>query len=234
MASTNKTTNYNLSQFIGTDKPAWLSDYNQDMTKIDTGIKNAADTATGADGKADANTTSIGTLSNLTTTNKTDLVAAINEVDSNADTAQGSADAVGIVAQTNATDIAAINRYFAFTQFGTCPVTATGASKLSSDDDLRYASNADGTLGKIYGRIVLSTTSSTYTYSFPTPFRPDSAIDIDGVALAFDATNNLQTVQKLSLATNGTMTCTISGTASGRTIRILFPACTLFIEDFGD
>ena len=35
MSSTNKTTNYDLSQFVGSDKPAWLSDYNQDMSKID-------------------------------------------------------------------------------------------------------------------------------------------------------------------------------------------------------
>lgn len=48
MGATNHTTNYNLSQFVGTDKPAWLQDYNGDMTKIDAGIhqaKQAADTA---------------------------------------------------------------------------------------------------------------------------------------------------------------------------------------------
>lgn len=43
MASTNHTTNYSLSQFIGTDKPAWLGDYNQDMSKIDTAMKANAD-----------------------------------------------------------------------------------------------------------------------------------------------------------------------------------------------
>lgn len=43
MASTNQTTNYSLSQFIGTDKPAWLGDYNQDMSKIDTAMKANAD-----------------------------------------------------------------------------------------------------------------------------------------------------------------------------------------------
>ena len=43
MASTNKTPNYNLSQFIATDKPAWLTDVNGDMSKIDTAIKNVSD-----------------------------------------------------------------------------------------------------------------------------------------------------------------------------------------------
>lgn len=43
MASTNKTANYDLSQFVGTDHPTWLGDYNDDMTKIDAQLKRNAD-----------------------------------------------------------------------------------------------------------------------------------------------------------------------------------------------
>ena len=53
MAHTNSTTNYNLPQFISTDKPAWLSDVNGAMSDIDTAIHNAATDASTADGKAD-------------------------------------------------------------------------------------------------------------------------------------------------------------------------------------
>lgn len=74
MASTNKTTNYELSQYIGTDKPTYLTDYNQDMSKIDAGIH-------AAKAEADTNATAIGDLSSLTTTAKTSLVAAANEID---------------------------------------------------------------------------------------------------------------------------------------------------------
>lgn len=42
MSSTNKTTNYELSQFVGTDIPSILVDYNGDMRKIDTAIKEVA------------------------------------------------------------------------------------------------------------------------------------------------------------------------------------------------
>ena len=51
MASTTQTTNLELSQFVGTDKPAWLTDYNGDMQKIDSGYKRLEDanTATQAD-----------------------------------------------------------------------------------------------------------------------------------------------------------------------------------------
>lgn len=38
MASSDKTPTIVLSQFIGTDKPTWLTDYNGDMLKIDTAI----------------------------------------------------------------------------------------------------------------------------------------------------------------------------------------------------
>ena len=98
MSSTNKTTNYELSQFVGSDKPAWLTDYNQDMAKIDSGIHTAQTAATSADGKADANTANIGDMSYLSTTAKNTLVAAINEIDSNTDAAANTASA----AATNA------------------------------------------------------------------------------------------------------------------------------------
>lgn len=38
MSSTNKTSHYNLSQYVSSDKPTYLVDYNTDMSNIDTGI----------------------------------------------------------------------------------------------------------------------------------------------------------------------------------------------------
>lgn len=43
MTATNKTANYELSQFVGSDHPTWLGDYNSDMAKIDTQLKQNAD-----------------------------------------------------------------------------------------------------------------------------------------------------------------------------------------------
>nr|DAQ67740.1 MAG TPA: hypothetical protein [Caudoviricetes sp.] len=54
MSSTNKTTNYKLSQYIGTDKPTYLGDYNGDMLKIDTQLKANADSASNAASAAGA------------------------------------------------------------------------------------------------------------------------------------------------------------------------------------
>lgn len=51
MTATNHTNNYNLSQFVGTDRPTWLGDYNGDMAKIDAQLKqNADDIASAAAG----------------------------------------------------------------------------------------------------------------------------------------------------------------------------------------
>ena len=72
MGATNTTANYNLSQFISTDKPAWLQDYNGDMLKIDTAInaaKLAADSAGNAASAAQNDaTTAINNVSSLSST----------------------------------------------------------------------------------------------------------------------------------------------------------------------
>lgn len=47
MSSTNHTANYNLPQFVGTDKPAWLGDINPAMNTIDTRMKANADGVAG-------------------------------------------------------------------------------------------------------------------------------------------------------------------------------------------
>lgn len=52
MASTNKTTTLKLSQFVGNDKPDWLTDYNVDMEKIDTFATTAESDISGAQSAA--------------------------------------------------------------------------------------------------------------------------------------------------------------------------------------
>lgn len=68
MGATNHTTNYNLSQFVGTDKPAWLQDYNGDMSKIDVGI-NAAKVAADSAGLAAGNAQNDADTANTAITN---------------------------------------------------------------------------------------------------------------------------------------------------------------------
>lgn len=50
MPASEHTANYNLSHFAGTDRPTWLGDYNDDMTKIDAQLKRNADAIASAEG----------------------------------------------------------------------------------------------------------------------------------------------------------------------------------------
>ena len=79
MAHTNETVNYRLSQFVGTDIPNPLVDYNGDMEKIDLAIKNVADAATAESASIVALQTQNG--SEVLTTTAQTLSGAVNELD---------------------------------------------------------------------------------------------------------------------------------------------------------
>ena len=83
MASTNKTVNYELSQFEGTDKPSWEADYNADMLAIDTNLKAVSDVANGASGD-------ISTLDGRLTTAEGNISTNANDIDA----LEGRADAL--------------------------------------------------------------------------------------------------------------------------------------------
>ena len=84
MSATNHTTNYELPIFVGSDKPAWLVDWNGAMTAIDTAIHTA-------EGKADQAGTDIGGIeSSISTINSTlsSISTAVSQLrtDTNANT----------------------------------------------------------------------------------------------------------------------------------------------------
>lgn len=239
MSSTNKTTNYELSQFIGADKPAWLGDYNTDMSKIDAGIHTAQETATGADGKADANTTSIGTLSSLSTTAKTNLVAAINEVKTNADTAQNTAgEAAGTATQAKTT-AEGIGTYLDINNFNDATIQITGGNIDSSVSKVRYALNSDGTLGKVYGRFRYTatvTTGGTLTIGVPSlnvtaPITIDAGLYLTSVV---NGVYNYVTPLSFTINTNGTITVTLPNVNVGAIVQVWFPPCLYMFKNFGD
>ena len=82
MASTNKTTNYDLSQFVETDRPAWLTDYNGDMRKLDTALKAVSDVANGASGGISSLTDRMTAAEGAITTNANDIDALEARADS--------------------------------------------------------------------------------------------------------------------------------------------------------
>lgn len=87
MSYTNSTPNYNLPQWIGTDKPTFLGDLNGAFSAIDTGMKNAADTATSAANTANA----ASATANSANTNANTALSTANNAKDTADTATSAA-----------------------------------------------------------------------------------------------------------------------------------------------
>ena len=82
MASTNKTTNYELSQFIEADRPAWLTDYNEDMRTVDSIMKAISDVASGASGSISELADRMSTAEGNITTNTNDIATLDARADS--------------------------------------------------------------------------------------------------------------------------------------------------------
>lgn len=106
MPSTNKTNPYDLSQFIGSDIPSWLSDYNSDMLKINNAIqqaKTSADDAMSSAGSASSDVTALsqtvsGLSESLNTTNQnvtkntsdiTSINSSVSNINQNIDSLNG-------------------------------------------------------------------------------------------------------------------------------------------------
>lgn len=87
MSSTNKTTYYNLSQYVGTDKPTYLGDYNSDMAAIDTAIHEAADDASIAVSTANTANATASTASSNATSALSTANTALNTANTASETA---------------------------------------------------------------------------------------------------------------------------------------------------
>lgn len=239
MSSTNHTTNYELSQFLGTDKPAWLSDYNTDMSKIDSQMKTNADAATAASGSATAANTAIGTLTNLTTTDKTTVVDAINEVDSHADTAQNTANNASTAAATANTNLAKFN----LTERDTLSPSVNKGTINTTVTSVQFATDTTSSIFKIYGRIYianLNTLTGTLTITVgQTSLRPTTAYTINTGAIVnrLLSSGNSDTVPRnLTVNTDGSIVISDTLPTAGNVLEysVMLPPCLYFNTDFGD
>lgn len=87
MSATNATTNYALPIFIGTDKPAWLVDWNSAMTDIDAAIKGVDTDVQGAivdisglNSTVASHTSTLSTISGQITVINTNLNTATGNI----------------------------------------------------------------------------------------------------------------------------------------------------------
>ena len=224
MSSTNKTTNYELSQYVGSDKPTYLGDYNSDMLKIDTQMKTNATAAATADTKA----TTAGTNANTAITNAA-------TADTKATNAQTTATSALNKATQNEADISKLN-IVNFNTINQVNVSISGGTLTYFG--VSNATNSDGSVGKLYGTIIatVTTNSTNLSISFPSNFRPTEKIYINGTNLAFFFNSlgfsNIG-AETLAIDTDGTVS--FSSYVTGMTsVRYDLLACLLFLKNFGD
>lgn len=220
MASTNHTANYDLSQYLGGDKPTYLGDYNSDMFKIDTALKGLSD-------DIDELNTDVGVAQ--TTANSANTTA--NTADGKADNAQETADA-NTQSITNLTDYLNINTYKDL-------VVKSVSNATITKNNMRMARNSDGTLGKVYGSINFTIPSSgtaniVLSAQDGTGFSNDEDITINAGAITYSSryTDN-PLYGDFHFNTDGDIEITYYG-AANENLRFIFPPCLYFIKNFGD
>lgn len=249
MSSTNKTTHYNLSQYVASDKPTYLVDYNADMSAIDSGIYEAKS-------EADTNTVAIGTLSSLTTTEKTNLVSAINEIDGDLGNLSGTVgqhttdiatntSAIGNLTSLNTTAksnlVAAVNEVnttaseinklnlTTFTEY----TSFTAIAGTVSGGKITVAKNSDGSIAKIYGYVNGTSTSNRFSCKITdTGLAPLSDITINPAGVTTLTQAYGAGVAYITIKTNGDIE--FYGTLNASPQQLWFMPCLYFIENFGD
>ena len=210
MAHTNETVNYHLSQFVGTDIPNPLVDYNGDMEKIDTAIKNVADSAVSEGGRITALETQNG--SEVLTTTAQTLSGAVNEldgevgaIDTRLTTAEGKITADEGTLATAVGNISTLSGKISNveTKVGTAVLTTTAPDLSGAVNELDAE---DGILaGKITaletqnGSEVLQTTAQTLSGAINELYNaPASSVDADDVS--YDNTDSGLTATEVQSA----------------------------------
>lgn len=261
-ASTNKTTNYKLPQFVGTDKPTWLGDFNEAMADIDTAIhENATDikaievVAQNASTSASQASQDVATLTGRVNTLSSDVTSATQTSNNaqttatsalnTANTANGKAD-TNTTAITNLTDnVVNLKSYLTLsdTRKLTNPTITRGGGTIEAED-IRVALNSDGTAGKIYGRIAIRGQNGygivKYTNTGIMGVTETFGISPAGVSYANPLSGGYE-VDSAQIFINPPATGETSASievrmgnwSSGASITFLNP-CIYFFKDFGD
>ena len=249
MASTNKTTNYELSQYVGTDKPTYLGDYNSDMLKIDTQMKANADnvataissaqTATSTANQANTTAGQANTTAQTANTTAGQANTTANNAQSTANSALSTATTASSKADTVASDLNTFEQKFNFTDIKDLAVNMTNGTV--SANNIKVATNSDGSIGKIYGRIQFNRTGSNNTFTGSSDLRPSENITINCLGALWVKSGAstgswvLYSSSDVEIATDGTITfrTTASTSNAGFGMFIFYP-CLLFMQSFGD
>lgn len=140
MSATNKTPNFNLPLFVGTDIPSWLTDFNGAMTLLDTSLEKVTSEAAAAGVKVDGIQATVDGINSVVATVNTTVTEANKAAQEAKDTAQSAkdtADAAQATAGGLATDVQDAKQ------------SATAANALANQANTK----AEGALAKTGGTL---------------------------------------------------------------------------------
>lgn len=237
MSSTNKTTNYELSQYVGSDKPTYLGDYNSDMLKIDTQMKTNATGISGA--VATANTANATANSALSTANTAQTTATTAQTTAN--TANTTANTALEKSLQNESDILKFN----LTDIQDLTLTSQAGGQITqfTGSPLKIATNTDKSIFKIYGSFELTGLSNPPTPQFyiktgDTGLRPSASYNISpiGTKILYTTGGGTTAVAPLYMRVNtdGTIDILIDSISNMTGCRCIIFPCLYFNADFGD
>lgn len=138
MSSTNKTPNYALPQYIGTDKPTFLGDFNDAMDIIDKGMNDNKNSAAEGSNKMDEANARIG-----------DAEKTLTETQNQVDSISGLADTIETKVQTALTQ--ANDAATKSGQANTNSTVAVNAANKASTDANAALQQAQGNVTQING-----------------------------------------------------------------------------------
>ena len=254
MSSTNHTANYNLPQFVGSDKPTWLGDVNQAMSIIDGQMKTNANNITSASGEVTELETRVQTAEGTVS----DLSTAVTTVQNQANATDG---AVNSLTTTVNSLVSKLSLGTATSATGASIISALG-SGITGSGTLYLSQSTDGSVFKFYGGLTLTRSSSstgsvtlqaipglTGYYGVPTGLTlatpPSEAFRIVGSGYAHYIDQSGTGVVRntyasnIAVASTGQIYVSAQDTAklnqTGQTqTRVWYPANLYFNSNFGD
>lgn len=190
MSYTNKTPNYDLPQYVGTDKPTYLGDFNETMLKIDEALH------TNQQNIASAN--SVATTANATANQALQSATDANTKASTASTTANQAKTIAENASTLSETIQSeIQNLLKFSRTDNITAnsmhvfktgTTTSAGTINSQSNIQVFSNTSKHLLYFSGIISISNLSTDSPRKFDvvmnTSFTPASNISVNNLALS--------------------------------------------------
>lgn len=251
MASTNKTPNYDLPQWVAADKPTFLGDMNAAFLDIDAAMHENAESS----GSQEQRLTAVEAKATENATNIANVSQVANTAGETATAAQNAASAASALATTANSAANAITNSLTFNPANVVTKDATDSSVVISPagdivlsgGNLKCICSNDGSWMKVYGYLagtIQHTNSGIATIiKFPgmVKFPPSEKYTVNSLGLsvidpvASGNANTIVNTVSIDVNTDGSIDLTIWATIRVRTgIFINISPCMINNKSYGD